>query len=162
MNYIQRNPVIARPIQNDTLPNAGLGEVVPTGFVQHDTPEDQNNVATTNGSPSFSNVVVTETGPVEQHQHRRVPSNNALAPSFTNPDALLNNVVGPQGRQSAMRSAEVRATFRNDAPLKPVKNLTDGMADRQSVSATFSDVSPANHPASGFQPLLPNLTTGNQ
>jgi outer membrane protein TolC len=231
MNYIQRNPVIARPIQNDTLPNAAHGEVVSTGFVQHDTPENQGNVAITNGG-GFSNVVVTETGPVEQHQHRRVPSNNAPTPSFTNPDALLNNVVGEiqpataqsarpaapvptqsfsdetrlgpptptqqlppnrfipnrrpanrsvesegtfsniiapkrnttrtQGRQSAIRSAEVRATFRNDAPLKPVKNLTDGMSDRQSVSATFSDISPANNPASGFQPLRPNLTTGNQ
>lgn len=242
MNYVQRNPVIAQPIHNDTLPNAANNAAISTGIVRHDTPGHPGNASSNGESPGFSNVIVTETRPDENRQQPQVPSNKTPATTFANPDALrgtvggklqpaatqrmrpsapvptqsfsdetplnpniaaqprprnllipnripanrsvepagaLNNIIAPgkkvsppAAQKSTIRSNGVRASFRSNAALKPLGNLTapsqpasavlNDMSIRQPVSTTLSDEGRANNPSSGFQPLLPNLAIGTR
>ena len=78
MNYVQRNPVIAQPIQNATLPTGGIGGVTPTGFVHSSVSQEPGNLNPANSSPGFSNVIVSGTNEIQPIQRGGTPSNNPV------------------------------------------------------------------------------------
>ena len=116
MNYVQRNPIIAKAIQNETLPNPGLGGAVAAGVVP-----DYGTVADTETESDLSNVVVTESGQDEQSTKLRGVSNSAgqEQPSQNRAEVVeqITDMSQPESIASRQPAAPVPTqTFSDEIP----------------------------------------------